>query len=123
MIKGGESGLTSQYVKCPSLNMFSTARCAHDIYIRTLRHVSKKCHICKRKKMASPTFSISTHIELVLTSQSAASHFQKIQNSLKYGAHDKKVWKVRIKRKERKSQKMEPNNLNKMKKNIWGKNG
>ena len=61
MIKGGKSGLTSRYVKCPSLNMFSTARCAHDIYIRALRHVSKKCHICKKKKMTRLSYFFHFH--------------------------------------------------------------
>ena len=128
MIKGGESGLTSQYVKCPSLNMFSTARCAHDIYIRALRHVSKKCHICKKKKDDKGVlhFPFPHILSWCSPPASAASHFQKIQNSLKYGAHDKKVWKVRIKRKERKSQKMEPNNLKQNEEKIWkqmGKSG
>ena len=41
--------------------MFSTARCAHDIYIRALRHVSKKCHICKKKKMTRLSYFFHFH--------------------------------------------------------------
>ena len=85
----------------------------------------KNATFVKRKKddKAALLFPFPPILSWCSPPASAASHFQKIQNSLKYGAHDKKVWKVRIKRKERKSQKMEPNNLNKMKKNIWEKNG
>ena len=76
----GKFELNRQYVKCPSLNMFSTAcRRARDIYMKILR--STKVQICIKTADKAVLLFPFSHI-LKLTSEST-SHFPDIQN-LKY---------------------------------------